>query len=498
MRSSSFGGVEMLAFAHLRHMVDAMKIRMVLRLLALTIALFVVQQPAMSAGLQNPDFHQVGAQAHPEAWNFHGAPASVMASQSAPLEMSLPAPWSEAYLSQRLSVPNEWLGRRVRVHIRARPQLRAGGVFPWARVSAQQDEYALTTNSTAALVRGEGDWRDASVELFIPVWADQLTVGIGGTGVGQAQFASIELSVVSPDAALPEKVARAQLDEFKSLVLEQAFDLDQPTFLKRVQMIDTQIQAGVSQFGLDALLGYAVRAAGKGHSSIMPIPKNPQSPGKDELPRVLLEEGGIGRVVVPAVVANQPAQSAQIAYTLSEAILAAQPQVSCGWLVDLRYNSGGNMWPMLEGLGPLFGDGVVGYFRSAKALAAWSFLGGHIRLNDQPIYASGLGHPILHIDHPVAVLISANTASSGEAVAIAFKSRPQTRIFGRKTAGLATSNTSIRLSGGQMLALTTGEVIDSERNSYPAGVLGDERDVADDWQGNEALAKQWLLSSCRR
>jgi carboxyl-terminal processing protease len=33
-----------------------------------------------------------------------------------------------------------------------------------------------------------------------------------------------------------------------------------------------------------------------------------------------------------------------------------------GWIVDLRNNHGGNMWPILAGIGPVLGEGVSGYF----------------------------------------------------------------------------------------------------------------------------------------
>jgi C-terminal processing protease CtpA/Prc len=29
-----------------------------------------------------------------------------------------------------------------------------------------------------------------------------------------------------------------------------------------------------------------------------------------------------------------------------------------GWIVDLRNNGGGNMWPMLTGIGSILGEGV--------------------------------------------------------------------------------------------------------------------------------------------
>src|SRR5688572_20479446 len=37
-----------------------------------------------------------------------------------------------------------------------------------------------------------------------------------------------------------------------------------------------------------------------------------------------------------------------------------------GWIVDVRQNTGGNMWPMLAGVGPVLGEGLAGYFVDAR------------------------------------------------------------------------------------------------------------------------------------
>src|SRR5690606_21795661 len=49
------------------------------------------------------------------------------------------------------------------------------------------------------------------------------------------------------------------------------------------------------------------------------------------------------------------------------------------WVVDLRNNGGGNMWPMLAGLNSLQEDGVTGYFLSNKKIkSAWNIKNGKI------------------------------------------------------------------------------------------------------------------------
>ncbi len=47
-----------------------------------------------------------------------------------------------------------------------------------------------------------------------------------------------------------------------------------------------------------------------------------------------------------------------------------------GWIVDLRGNTGGNMWPMLTGIGPILGDGVVGSFVAADGNIPWFYKDG--------------------------------------------------------------------------------------------------------------------------
>jgi hypothetical protein len=45
----------------------------------------------------------------------------------------------------------------------------------------------------------------------------------------------------------------------------------------------------------------------------------------------------------------------------------------CGWIIDLRGNVGGNMWPMLAGAGPLLGGIDVGFFDSGTSKETWFY-----------------------------------------------------------------------------------------------------------------------------
>jgi carboxyl-terminal processing protease len=48
-----------------------------------------------------------------------------------------------------------------------------------------------------------------------------------------------------------------------------------------------------------------------------------------------------------------------------------------GWVVDLRGNVGGNMWPMLAGVGPVLGEGDdLGEFFTTEGHAVWRYRDG--------------------------------------------------------------------------------------------------------------------------
>jgi C-terminal processing protease CtpA/Prc len=70
----------------------------------------------------------------------------------------------------------------------------------------------------------------------------------------------------------------------------------------------------------------------------------------------------------------------------------------------------------------------------------------------------------------VAVLQGSRTASSGEALVVAFRSRQNTRSFGHATAGLSSANESIVLDDGAVLFLTVAVLADRSGKVYGAKI----------------------------
>jgi hypothetical protein len=112
------------------------------------------------------------------------------------------------------------------------------------------------------------------------------------------------------------------------------------------------------------------------------------------------------------------------------------------WILDLRVNTGGSMYQMLAGLADLLGEGMVGQFvnQHKQPDGAWIINAGNIYLDTQQV--SSVDHQPLGIpnDLPLAVLISGQTASSGEVVAIATVGRKNSVLIGEPSAGYTTAN----------------------------------------------------------
>lgn len=192
-------------------------------------------------------------------------------------------------------------------------------------------------------------------------------------------------------------------------------------------------------------------------------------------------DGDIGSITLLGSVATGDAGT-RYATAIQNVIRRIDQQPVCGWIVDLRGNTGGNMWSVLAGIGPILGEGRVGAFVSPSGdRTPWTYEGGQARAGTL-VQASVTGLPYIagrpEDGRPptlsVAVLTGPNTASSGEAITIAFRGRPATRSFGRATYGVPTGNGVVPLSDGAALVLT--QVIEADRTgrTYDGPIVPDE------------------------
>lgn len=201
-------------------------------------------------------------------------------------------------------------------------------------------------------------------------------------------------------------------------------------------------------------------------------------------------EAGIGYIRVDAVSTRDTAEGNVIATDIQAQIAQRDSQDITAWVVDLRNNQGGNMWPMIAGLGPMFEGNTLGHFVDAdENVTPWGYQNGHAILGGNPLSTVVSPYSLINPLPKIAVLSSRRVASSGEATLIAFKKQFNVRIFGTDSCGLSTGNSSFELSDGSTLFLTTTIMADREQEKYGERVPVDQT-VAPDSVLAEAIA--WL------
>lgn len=186
------------------------------------------------------------------------------------------------------------------------------------------------------------------------------------------------------------------------------------------------------------------------------------------------EDEEVGYIKVSAFFGSQE-EGVQFAQDIQDSIKAQDHEELKGWVVDLRGNGGGGMWPMLAGIGPILGDGLVGHFIEPDGnTLAWYYENGKSLNDDTELGSVSTPYTLLQTNPKVAVLTDESIASSGEAIVIAFKERPNTRSFGFPTCGLSTGNVGFGISNGAMLILTTVTMADRNKEPYGSSVPPDE------------------------
>lgn len=156
---------------------------------------------------------------------------------------------------------------------------------------------------------------------------------------------------------------------------------------------------------------------------------------------------------------------------------------TCGWIVDLRRNTGGDTIIMALAYAPLLGNGVIfGNRRADDSREGWLIYDrGVLDTSAFPMWPNRMlftpnPYTVQQLDVPIAVLVSAATASNGEFTAMAFKTRPNTltQIFGEETRGfLRDGLISLPLWDGALMYVVDKTDIDRDGQPFPSSIIPD-------------------------
>jgi hypothetical protein len=392
-------------------------------------------------------------------------------------------------------------GRRVTLSGTIETREASDGASLWMRVNGPAGPL-LVDFAGDSRVRGDAANERRSITLPIPPDATTIEFGFRLRGGGTATVRALKITIGAPldEGEPPAPEARAVLDAAIDSIKTRALKRERVT--AAVERSARLLAAGAAT-PADAYpaIQYLIAMLGDGHSGLwspsrwkMMNESNAADAGALNRDPQVKTIGRIGYIEMPGYVGNQPEPLRSYAANVHRLIQATRPNVACGWLLDLRSNDGGNVYPMLAALKPFLGDEPLGTNMGPDGPMEPRPAGRNVDVEPP----SGL-HALENAW--TAVLIGPRTSSAGEAVALAFRGRPRTRVFGQPTAGRTTANAAITLPDGSGLALAVAVMADRTGRVYGGRIEPDElietRDpgAKPESDSTAAAASAWLTGS---
>ncbi|WP_164849840.1 S41 family peptidase [Mucilaginibacter limnophilus] len=368
----------------------------------------------------------------------------------------------------------------------AKTQSVKGNVQLWCQVWDKNNKMIGFQNSQMqnTMLTGTNDWKKLQLTLLVDTNAKRLLIGGFLLGSGSAWFDSFSIDDLPPPSVKATKEVTNLANEIINLVKQNSIYKDSIAWPEVDKHIAELVRFTPSVDDAGLLTEYILsqlRKAGDNHSFYQNKTSAQQYTTGNSVPEQpygKLLEGNIGYIFVPAFASINDTASVNFAKKIQHFIrdLDTRQKIK-GWIVDLRKDGGGNMYPMIAGLGAIINEGVLGYFVSPgsqpSTSTAWFYRNGSSGINENKYVTVKKPYKIKNAKAKVAVLIGANTASSGEMTAISFIGRQNTQLFGQPSGGFTTANQMFTLSNGAFLNLATSYVADRNKKRYLVNIRPD-------------------------
>ncbi len=329
-------------------------------------------------------------------------------------------------------------------------------------------------------VSGSRDWREYTLSAVCAPEATHIRIGAILYGSGKAWFDDFAVTIRSAKNSRPSRLARSYLSAAVDTIAIHSLRKDSAD-LKTLKKNALRI-AGPAKKPADCHLAvtWLLQSLGDHHSFFMTPEEVKGWEGGDEDPAEVVFPtsriiDGCGYVNVPHFHGGDPKSIQAYADSLQTLLRNLDRADIKGWIIDLRQNTGGNMEPMIAGLGPLFDSEKLGYlFDVNGGKEYWAYKNGAYYWENEKLTAPTLPVRLQH-RRPIAVLIGPQTGSSGEIAAISFIGNGNTRLFGQPTWGLTTGNGAFDLPDGARMMLASTIMADRNEKRYYGPVEPDER-----------------------
>jgi carboxyl-terminal processing protease len=315
------------------------------------------------------------------------------------------------------------------------------------------------------------------------------------------------ISLAMPSKAEPTPEAKAYLDHALELIRVNHRNSAKSDWSKIAEQAQIDIVSAKIPKDAYPAIRRVLSSLAERHSFFIAARSNdetakeaPQNePAPVAMPSWKLEDKHFGILALPGLNTmydDEGKRAFEYQMTARNGLMQMDKAKICGWIIDLRENDGGNMWPMLSGIDPLLGPSPFGSFPTDKNGAEkWVRANSYIYPTSEQVVETPPNFQLQHAAAPVAVLVGPTTASSGEMTAISFIGRKDARLFGNPTAGYMSANKTYPLSDGAILLLTSAGAADRLGREYVGPILPHEQT---DSEKSVLAAKQWLKTKCKK
>ena len=378
------------------------------------------------------------------------------------------------------------------------------GIGVWWNSWRDEKHRGFAHSNQQVSLRRTDEWQP--LDLVLPASADINWVSFGAylNGRGSVWFDDLRFDTDSAKAGEPSARAKAYLTKAITLVKKHALVRDSipwPQTEAELMAFARGMQSESETYPLIDHLLNLMWQYGDNHSHFL-TPSGVRKLEADESndsysqPQARYLGDRVGYVAVPGFLGIKDTRITTFARQVQQLIQSIDTaRTVTGWVVDLRQNEGGNMTPMIAGLGPLLGEGTLGYFLDGKREVPWGYRNGRFYVKKTRTTISA-PYRLRQADARVAVLIGPRTSSSGEMTAISFIGRPDTRFFGLPSGGYTTANKDFKLPGNTLLFLAYAGTADRTHKKYPHGIIPDEEIKAPTTGTTDPTldaAKAWLM-----
>ena len=266
---------------------------------------------------------------------------------------------------------------------------------------------------------------------------------------------------------------------------EQAFELIKEKSIKKNELdwveLKQTVLDSIKEFDSNKkvynAIGYIIKLIDDGHSKFIPA-NTPNRLTVDTLHIPEIEtkvlDNNIAYIKLSGFMAND-SLSKQYALNIRKSLLSLDDNSNLsGWIIDLRKNTGGKTSNESLGIAPLFQDSLIGISRNnnnefRKIFCTPKYFTFSKFAIDSLIYDSHVNNR----DKKIAVLVSDQTASAGEFLALALKFQNNTKVFGEKTIGKTSHLLLFEFKSDAKLLLAVEKYCDKNKNLVSRGIEPD-------------------------